>query len=43
MLVSLWNAAMAAGGVAGGLLLDRLGAGALPWSVLRCSSRWWPS
>ncbi|MEU2232139.1 MFS transporter [Streptomyces vietnamensis] len=34
MLVSLWNAAMAAGGVAGGLLLDGLGAGALPWSVL---------
>ncbi|MFF8278441.1 MFS transporter [Streptomyces lateritius] len=34
MLVSLWNAAMAGGGVAGGLLLDLLGAGALPWSVL---------
>ncbi|MFB6836388.1 MFS transporter [Streptomyces sp. NPDC056361] len=34
MLVSLWNAAMAAGGLAGGLLLDLLGAGALPWSVL---------
>ncbi|MEU3483570.1 MFS transporter [Streptomyces sp. NPDC033754] len=34
MLVSLWNAAMAAGGLAGGLLLDGLGAGALPWSVL---------
>ncbi|MFE5481093.1 MFS transporter [Streptomyces sp. NPDC056527] len=34
MLVSLWNAAMAGGGVAGGLLLDLLGAAALPWSVL---------
>ncbi|MER5709202.1 MFS transporter [Streptomyces sp. NPDC053253] len=34
MLVSLWNAAMAAGGLAGGLLLGALGAGALPWSVL---------
>ncbi|MER5964673.1 MFS transporter [Streptomyces sp. NPDC002057] len=34
MLVSLWNAAMAAGGLAGGVLLDVLGAGALPWSVL---------
>ncbi|MER6095839.1 MFS transporter [Streptomyces sp. NPDC001728] len=34
MLVSLWNAAMAAGGIAGGLLLGGLGAGALPWSVL---------
>ncbi|MFF9064042.1 MFS transporter [Streptomyces sp. NPDC014891] len=34
LLVSLWNAAMAAGGVAGGLLLDALGAGALSWSVL---------
>ncbi|MFJ2055919.1 MFS transporter [Streptomyces sp. NPDC087908] len=34
LLVSLWNAAMAAGGVAGGVLLDVLGAGALSWSVL---------
>ncbi|WP_411111754.1 MFS transporter [Streptomyces sp. c-19] len=34
MLVSLWNAAMAAGGLAGGLLLDALGAGALSWTVL---------
>ncbi|MGW6417709.1 MFS transporter [Streptomyces sp. NPDC055055] len=34
MLVSLWNAAMAVGGLAGGLLLDVLGAGALPGSVL---------
>ncbi|MGW6393873.1 hypothetical protein ACWFR1_26010 [Streptomyces sp. NPDC055103] len=34
MLVSLWNAAMAAGGLAGGLLLDVPGAGVLPWSVL---------
>ncbi|WSF21931.1 MFS transporter [Streptomyces sp. NBC_01353] len=34
MLVSLWNAAMAGGGVVGGLLLDLFGAAALPWSVL---------
>jgi predicted MFS family arabinose efflux permease len=34
LLVSLWNAAMAAGGIAGGVLLDVLGAGALSWSVL---------
>ncbi|MBO1416650.1 MFS transporter [Streptomyces sp. FH025] len=34
MLVTLWNAAMAAGGVVGGLVLGRLGTGALPWTVL---------
>ncbi|MGW2401706.1 MFS transporter [Kitasatospora sp. NPDC001664] len=34
MLVTLWNVAMAGGGVLGGVLLDRLGAEALPWSVL---------
>ncbi|MEV0090101.1 MFS transporter [Streptomyces sp. NPDC050738] len=34
MLVTLWNAAMAAGGVAGGILLDAAGAESLPWSVL---------
>ncbi len=34
MLVTLWNAAMAGGGVAGGLLLDGLGAGSFPWAVL---------
>ncbi|MBO8196177.1 MFS transporter [Streptomyces oryzae] len=34
MLVTLWNAAMAGGGVVGGLLLDALGTGAFPWSVL---------
>ncbi|GGZ63210.1 MFS transporter [Streptomyces subrutilus] len=33
MLVTLWNVAMAGGGVAGGLLLDAFGTGALPWSV----------
>jgi predicted MFS family arabinose efflux permease len=31
ILVSLWNVAMAAGGVAGGIALDRLGPTALPW------------
>jgi predicted MFS family arabinose efflux permease len=34
MLVTLWNAAMAAGGVAGGVLIHVLDAGALPWSVV---------
>jgi predicted MFS family arabinose efflux permease len=34
MLVTLWNAALALGGVIGGLLLDGLGAGSFPWSVL---------
>lgn len=34
MLVTLWNAAMAGGGVLGGLLLDLLGASAFPWTVL---------
>ncbi|MEV7778772.1 MFS transporter [Kitasatospora sp. NPDC088351] len=34
MLVTLWNAAMAGGGVAGGFLLDRFGAGSFPWTVL---------
>ncbi|KOT91312.1 MFS transporter [Streptomyces sp. NRRL F-5755] len=33
MLVTLWNVAMAGGGVAGGVLLDALGTVALPWSV----------
>ncbi|MFC3980361.1 MULTISPECIES: MFS transporter [Streptosporangium] len=34
MLVTLWNAAMAAGGVAGAVLLGLLGPGSFPWSVL---------
>ncbi|WP_433546901.1 MFS transporter [Streptomyces sp. CA-294286] len=34
MLVTLWNAAMAAGGVVGGLLLGVLGSASIPWSVL---------
>ncbi len=34
MLVTLWNMAMAGGGIAGGVLLDALGATAFPWSVL---------
>ncbi|AWT46447.1 MULTISPECIES: MFS transporter [Streptomyces] len=33
MLVTLWNVAMAGGGVVGGVLLDRFGAGVFPWSV----------
>jgi predicted MFS family arabinose efflux permease len=34
MLVTLWNAAMAGGGVVGGILLGLFGAGSFPWSVL---------
>ncbi|GIF02781.1 MFS transporter [Actinoplanes siamensis] len=34
MLVTLWNVAMAAGGIIGGILLDTLGAGSFPGSVL---------
>lgn len=34
MLVTLWNAAMAAGGVAGGVLLDAAGPTSFPWTLL---------
>ncbi|MBX7469231.1 MFS transporter [Streptomyces sp. MAG02] len=34
MLVTLWNVAMAGGGVVGGLLLGLLGPASFPWSVL---------
>lgn len=34
VLVTLWNAAMAGGGIIGGLLLDTFGPTALPWSGL---------
>ena len=34
MLVTLWNAAMAGGGVVGGILLGVVGPAAFPWSVL---------
>jgi predicted MFS family arabinose efflux permease len=34
MLVTLWNAAMAGGGVAGGVLLAALGPASFPWGVL---------
>ncbi|MGW4053571.1 MFS transporter [Streptomyces sp. NPDC004779] len=34
MLVTLWNVAMAAGGVIGGVLLDTVGSGAFPWTLL---------
>ncbi|MEW2514228.1 MFS transporter [Streptomyces sp. NPDC046870] len=34
MLVTLWNVAMAGGGVLGGVLLDAAGSGSLPWTVL---------
>lgn len=34
MLVTVFNLAVAAGGVAGGILLDQLGPGSFPWAVL---------
>ncbi|MER6683973.1 MFS transporter [Streptomyces olivaceoviridis] len=34
MLVTLWNVAMAGGGVLGGVLLDAAGSGSFPWTVL---------
>ncbi|WP_062645644.1 MFS transporter [Streptomyces maremycinicus] len=34
MLVTLWNVAMAGGGVVGGVLLDVSGSGSFPWTVL---------
>ncbi|MCX5562395.1 MFS transporter [Streptomyces sp. NBC_00038] len=34
MLVTLWNVAMAAGGVIGGILLDVVGSDSFPWTML---------
>jgi predicted MFS family arabinose efflux permease len=34
MLVTLWNVAMAGGGIAGGILLDLAGSRSFPWTVL---------
>ncbi|MEU0781672.1 MFS transporter [Streptomyces sp. NPDC006173] len=34
MLVTLWNVAMAGGGIAGGILLDVVGSESFPWTVL---------
>lgn len=34
MLTTVWNGAIAAGGIVGGVLLDHLGAGSLAWAVL---------
>lgn len=34
MLVTLWNVAMAGGGVLGGVLLDAAGSGSFPWTLL---------
>lgn len=33
MLVTVWNLAIAAGGILGGVLLDQAGAGATPWAA----------
>ena len=34
MITTVWNTAIAAGGIVGGILLDRWGAGAFPWTML---------
>jgi len=34
MLVTLWNVAMAGGGVIGGILLDQIGSDSFPWTML---------
>lgn len=34
MLVTLWNVAMAAGGVIGGILLDTIGSDSFPWTMI---------
>jgi predicted MFS family arabinose efflux permease len=34
MVTTAWNAAIAGGGIIGGLLLSRLGAGSFPWAML---------
>jgi predicted MFS family arabinose efflux permease len=34
MLVTLWNAAMAGGGIAGGILLGLVGSDSFPWTIL---------
>ncbi|HVY13597.1 MAG TPA: MFS transporter [Rhodopila sp.] len=34
MVTTVWNSAIAAGGIVGGLLLDHLGAASFPWAVL---------
>ncbi|MEV0400357.1 MFS transporter [Actinoallomurus sp. NPDC050550] len=34
MLVTLWSVAMAGGGIIGGVLLDHVGPGSFPWSLL---------
>ncbi|MFC8727320.1 MFS transporter [Streptomyces bacillaris] len=34
MLVTLWNVAMAGGGIVGGILLDTLGSESFPWAVV---------
>ena len=34
ILATVWNVAIAGGGIVGGLLLDACGAGSLPWAAL---------
>ena len=37
MITTVWNSAIATGGIIGGLLLDHLGAGSFPWAILGLS------
>lgn len=34
MIVTVWNIAIAGGGIIGGILLETFGVSAFPWSVL---------
>ncbi|MEP7453922.1 hypothetical protein [Phyllobacterium sp. SB3] len=34
MIVTVWNVAMAGGGILGGLLLENAGVSAFPWTVV---------
>ena len=34
MLTTVWNGAIATGGIVGGVILDHAGAGSLAWAVL---------
>lgn len=41
MLVTVWNLAIAGGGIAGGMLLDAAGAGPIPWVLVALLSAAW--
>ncbi|MDN7851580.1 MFS transporter [Burkholderia seminalis] len=41
MLVTVWNLAIAGGGIAGGMLLGATGAGAIPWALVALLAAAW--